>query len=136
MNPAKGLAVFSLVLLSLLGASLLLFCCIHYRPAGWANLCIVPVLLVAFVAPAICMGYNSDERVVLEHVDMDANTFQSCRLLGWSVASVLLLFSYAVPRLAWYNSTSFTWHGVVFMDADLTCIVCAFILWLRVFVFA
>ncbi len=131
----KGLALFASTLLLLASVALLFFSCIHWRPAGWFCMFVVPVLLVAFFAPAPCYGYKKRLEIDLMQTAMSREGLDACRQFGYSVAVTLALFAYAIPVLVWYNSESFTVGGVLVMDACITCVMVAFALWIRVFVY-
>jgi len=132
----KGLGLFALSVLALMATALLMFACIHYRPAGWFCLLVVPVVVVAFFTPATCYGYSSrNERDLMSGIEMSHERLDTCRQFGYAVASTLYLFCYAIPVLVWYNSVSFTVYGVLVMDACMTCALVAFALWVRIFLF-
>lgn len=126
------IGIFSLVAFSLSGLFLLCFACFHHQNF-WSFLVFVPAV-AAFFVPAICFGYQKEEFVTLNEDLMDRQSFRNCRELGWSVSALLLLVTYLVPILAWYN-TSFPYTGVIKVEIAITCWVWAFIIWLRIFVF-
>ena len=125
-------AIFSLVFLSLLGFFLLLHACFHHHDF-WSLTIFIPAI-IAFFVPAICFGYQKEQDVLLRDDVMDQQSFRNCRELGWSVSGVLLLATYLIPVLAWYNA-NLGWGGAVMVQIALTCWVWAFIVWLRIFVF-
>lgn len=125
--------LFAFVTLILLFVGLLLFACIHWHN-GWSFFVLVPCL-IAFFTPAVCYGYNREDDLHLQDTgNMNQMTFHTCRELGWVVAAMLLLCAYAVPVLAWYNA-AFHWGGVITVHVALTCLLWAYILWIRIFVF-
>lgn len=132
MSVDKGVAIFFLVTCALNAVATLLFACIHFAH-GWWCLFIIPPLAVAFLAPAVCLGYNELNDALLINVEMDRHAFENCRMLGWSIAGVLVLFTYCVPIIVWYNST-FSYAGVLIIDLSVNSVLWAFTLWLRVFI--
>lgn len=130
MSVEKGVAIFFLVTSALTAVATLLFACIHFQH-GWWCLLILPPLVVAFLVPAICMGYN-DINEAIKVVDMERPEFENCRMLGWSIAAVLVLLAYSVPIIVWYNST-FSYVGALVVDYSITSTLWAFWLWRRVF---
>lgn len=110
---------------------LLFFACIHWE--NWWSILIWAPCVVAFVVPGICYNYNS-ESVDLMNINMDAQKFRNLRDLGWTIAAMLLLVSYLIPVLAWYN-TGFDYWGVVTVFVSITALVWVYLLWLRIFVF-
>ena len=124
--------IFSLILLLLFGCILLTHACVHYADF-WSLLVVVPAV-IAFFSPAVCYGYNRMDDVFRNAGNMDAETFRSCREMGWAIAGVLLMASYGVPVLAWYNA-ALGWPGVIEVDMALNCWVWAYLIWLRIFVF-
>lgn len=131
MTVEKGVAIFFLVTCALTAVATLLFACIHF-PHGWWCMLIVLPLVIAFLVPAICLGYN-DFDDALKQVDMERPQFENCRMLGWSVAAVLVLFTYSVPIIVWYNSSTFSYVGVLVVDCSITSALFSFVLWRRVF---
>ena len=132
MKGCRFLAILLFVLLLLVAAVLLIFACSHWH--NWWSLFIVPTLLVAFFSPAVCYGYQSKEEIELYDTNMDAQTFSNCRDLGWAICIIMATFAYAVPVLAWYNS-SFHWGGVLCIYACLTCVIVAQEIWIAIFAF-
>ena len=124
--------IFSLILLLLFGCILLTHACVHYADF-WSLLVVVPAV-IAFFSPAVCYGYNRMDDVFRNAGNMDAETFRSCREMGWAIAGVLLMASYGIPVLAWYNA-ALGWPGVIEVDMALNCWVWAYLIWLRIFVF-
>jgi hypothetical protein len=55
---------------------------------------------------------------------------------GWVVGGLFYVSSYGIPVLVWYNAAAFPWTGVILMDATLVLFGWAYILWLRIFIFA
>lgn len=131
MRGARVAAVFSLISLILGGASLLVFVCVHY--ANWWSLFILLPCILAFISPAICFGYETADFAMLD-VEMNKETFSSCRELGWSLGILLWAFAFVVPILAWYNS-GLHWIAVLLVDVSVTCLLWSYVLWLRVFVY-
>jgi hypothetical protein len=119
MRAFRVCAIFSIVFLLLLAFSLFVFASVHYH--NWWSLFVWPICLLAFLTPAVCYNYvnAADE-------------------LGWSVAAVLFLGSYAVPMLAWYNpqpTGGMHWGAVLLFYGVLTCLCWAYVLWLKIFVY-
>jgi len=131
---ARLLAMMGMSACALLGISLLIFACAHWH--NWWSLFTFLPCLIAFFLPALYFGYD-DEDTARDQTkkSMDPDTLRNCRELTWALSSLLLLSSYGVPVLAWYNS-GFHWHGVLVVDGALTAAMWAFVLWLRVFVIA
>jgi len=133
MQGARQVGILFLVLLILFGLFLLVFGCSHY--SNWWSLFILPVLIIAFIAPSLTYNYNNMEDIAFradQHVD--EMTVRNCRDCMWSVAFVLLLFAYSVPVLAWYNSNMA--YGAVLVEfGSITCFAYSYVLWLKIFVF-
>lgn len=125
--------ILSFLLLILFGCIFLFHACFHYSDF-WSLLIVVPSIL-AFFSPAVCYGYNRGDDVFRSMgSSMDAQTFKSCREMGWAIAFVLLTGAYGIPVLAWYNA-NLGWLGAIEVHASLTCWMWAYIIWLRIFVF-
>lgn len=125
--------ILSFVLLVLFGFVFLFHACVHYSDF-WSLLLVLPVVL-AFFSPAVCYGYNREDDVFRSMgSNMSAETFRSCRELGWAMSAVFFVGSYGIPVLAWYNA-NLGWMGVVEVHAALTCWLWAYLAWLRIFVF-
>jgi hypothetical protein len=132
MKGSRVCAVFSLVFLLLAGGWLFVFACVHY--SNWWSLFIAIPCIAAFISPAICYAYNTDDMGIPRDVQIDPAQLATCREVGWSTGGVLSLLAYMIPVLAWYNS-GFHWGGVLMVYGTLTCLSWSYILWLRVFVF-
>jgi hypothetical protein len=135
---AKGsfrlIGIFVLVSCALASIATLLFACIHWH--NWWSLFVAAPLFVAFLVPSVCFSYNAMDDLPLNEMPMDPGTFTSCRELGWAMAGILLLFSYSVPVMLWYNSMAFPWQAaLVVILGSLTSVMWAYVLWLRIFVF-
>lgn len=132
-STTRLVGILLMVALIMIGLFLLFFGCAHWQ--NWWSLFIVPSLLVAILIPAPCYNYNQIQDVVFrsdEHVD--EVTFRNCRELGWIFALLMLVWTFFIPILAWYNS-QFAWPGVLVEFASITCFCCAYVLWLRIFIF-
>jgi hypothetical protein len=129
---ARLLAMVALSACALLSIFLLIFACVHWH--NWWSLFVILPYLIAFFLPAIYFGYD-DEDTARDQTKgkMDPDSLRNCRELTWAISSLLLLSTYGIPVLAWYNS-GFHWHGVLVVDGALTSALWAFVLWLRVFV--
>ena len=132
MRHAHFAGIFFFVTELLVGTILLCYACFHYGDF-WSFFVVVPAA-VAFFTPAVCYGYNRESDDFANSAQMEAETFRSCRELGWALAAVLLMGSYGIPVLAWHNA-SLGWAGVIQVHAALNCWVWAYIIWLRIFVF-
>ena len=132
MQGAHFAGLLTFVLLLLFGFIFFFHACFHYGDF-WSLFMLIPVTL-AFLSPAVCFGYNRQEDVYLNSGSMGAQEFRNCRELGWSFALILLLGSYGIPVLAWYNANLW-WAGVVEVYVGLTCWIWAYIIWLKIFVF-
>jgi len=131
MRFARLTGIILFVIFLFVGVGFLFFSCIHYQNY-WALFVVVPCV-VAFIAPAICYGYDQED-LAFKHIEMDEQSFRTCRELGWAVAIILFLATYGVPVLAWWNA-AFAWQGCVLVHATLTVWCFGYILWLRIFVF-
>jgi hypothetical protein len=139
MRAFRVCAIFSIVFLLLLAFSLFVFASVHYH--NWWSLFVWPICLLAFLTPAVCYNYvntSADDATFRDQTHVDDATFRNCRELGWSVAAVLYLGSYAVPMLAWYNpqpTGGMHWGAVLLFYGVLTCLCWAYVLWLKIFVY-
>lgn len=120
-------AMVGLVASAMTSICLLLFACFHWHNF-WPIFTIVPCLLAVFI-PSICYGYDDPETV--RHA-MDQETFHNCRELSYAIAALLLLSSYGVPALVWYNA-KFHVAGVLVVYGAITLATWSFLLWLRLF---
>ena len=119
--------IFGLVVLvacTLASCALLIFACAHWHK-WWSLFAVLPCVL-ALLAPHPCYGYQPQDAV---NTQLDDESFRACRELGWATAALLWLTTYAVPVLAWYNST-FPLAGVLVVDGAITCAEWAMILWI------
>ena len=129
----RAAVIFSMLTLILFGFLLLLFSNFHWH--NFWSLFILLDLVVAAIVPSMCYNYNSDELAFRAgDAQINEKTFRNCRELGWSMAVVMLLFAFAIPLLAWFNS-GFYFGGVLLVDLSITSITLAYLLWLHVFVF-
>jgi glucan phosphoethanolaminetransferase (alkaline phosphatase superfamily) len=120
------------VLCVLLSAFLFFFGCIHWH--NWWSLFCLPVLAFAFIVPSCCYNYNDVNDIALQDHHMRPNTFQNCRMLGWIIAGSLVLLTYIIPVLAWYND-DYSWRGVWTIFGSITSLMTSYIVILSVFVF-
>lgn len=121
-------AMVGLVAFSMLSFCILLFACIHWHNY-WSLFTVLPCFL-AFIVPSICYGYEDPEMV---KTAMDPETFQNCRELSYAIAVFLLLSTYGIPALAWYNA-GFRLGGVLMIYGAITLATWAYLFWLRIFV--
>jgi hypothetical protein len=132
-STTRLVGILMLVAFIMIGLFLLFFGCAHWQ--NWWSLFIVPSLIVAIFIPALCYGYNRVEDVAFrQDAQVDEITFRNCRELGVAIAVLMLVWTFFIPILAWYNS-GFAWPGVLVEFASITCFCCAYVLWLRIFVF-
>lgn len=127
---ARFCALLWMVLLAFTAVALILFATIHWQ--NFWSLFIALPCAVAFFVPALCFNYQPLDEVDTTHVRYDAETFQNCREFGWVLAVAFILSAYGIPILAWYND-AFACGGAVVIQIALTCLVWAYLLWLRVF---
>ena len=127
------IGIVLLVASIMIGLFLLFFGCSHWQ--NWWSLFIVPSLVVAIFIPALCYGYNRVEDVAFRiDAPVDEITFRNCRELGVAMAGLMLIWTFFIPILAWYNS-NFHFGGVLVEFGSVTCFCWAYVLWLRIFVF-
>jgi hypothetical protein len=127
---ARFWAILWMVILTFTFVGLLLFATIHWHNF-WSFFVVIPCIL-AFFVPNLCLNYTPTEELDTTHIHWDAATTQNCRELGWTLAAILLLSSYGIPVLAWYNA-GFAWPGAMTVHIALTLLIWAYMLWLRVF---
>jgi hypothetical protein len=90
---------------------------------------------MAIFIPALCYNYNQIQDVAFRNdAHVDEITFRNCRELGWSFALIMLIWTFFIPVLAWYNS-GFYYGGVLVEFSSITCFCWSYVLWLRIFIF-
>jgi len=131
---ATGFVFLCLFLLS--GTTFFLTGCGHY--GNWWSLFAPLTMVLAFLTPAICYGYNDDNEANMFNWDMemDTNTFKSCRDLGWVLGMILGIFSQSIPAIVWYNEPlSLPWPGVLWIMSGIMLWWWSALILLKIFVF-
>lgn len=128
-----NIAIVLMTLCFLTGTAFFAIGCGHYH--NWWSLLSLILLLVAIYVPAICYNYDEEEVWMLQmHTNWSEDTFRICRDLGWILVLMLMVASYSVPAVVWYNA-GILWPGVLWIMAGIMLWWWTYILLLRVFVF-
>jgi hypothetical protein len=125
----KFFYVLALVTCIIISLGTFFFACIHF--SNWWSLFIYVPIFFSVCVPSVCYEFKRADDLL--DVQMPREDFQNCRELGRAIALLLLLVSYSVPVLAWYNS-GFHWMGVLLIMTTILLTSISFIIWKRVFV--
>lgn len=124
----KGFIVFLIVALLSAGLSLILFGCFH-----WSNFwCLfsIPCAFLAWFVPHLFYGFKTRTEIDLLDIPMDERAFYTLREFAYAVGAALLLLTFAIPVLVWFNS-SLPWDATYVFFASFVCWSIAFMLWWR-----
>lgn len=129
-----GIAAFLVALCA--GVGCYLFLAFHFGHV-WSLFFVAGFLFVAFLAPALCFGYDPHEEYMFMNVQMSEQSFMNCRDLGYIAAVIFFLLTYVMFTVAWYASDGLNppMQGAMVGYAGNTCIIGGYLLWLRIFIF-
>jgi len=130
-----GIGAFLLALL--LGVGCHMFVVFHYHHV-WSVMCVMALCFAAIIAPALCFGYDMETPYyMMRDMALSEQAFLNCRDLGWIVCGLFALLTYVLVAVAWYSSggASPPLGGALVAFAGNTCLIVAFMGWLRVFIF-
>lgn len=132
---ARMLGSAAFLLAACVGFGCYMFVVFHFHHV-WAVMCVLTLLFCAIVAPALCFGYDMETPYyMMQEMRMSEQTFLNCRDLGWLAAGVLVLLTYVTFAAAWYGE-SLVLAGALVGFGGNACMTCAFMGWLRVFIFS
>lgn len=137
MHPRNAVACgfVALCVFFLAGTSFFLTGCAHY--GNWWSVFAIGAIVLAFLAPAVCYGYDDTNTDMLNwDMDMDLDTFKSCRDFGWVLMMILGIFSQSIPAIVWYNEPlSLPWPGVLWIMSGIMLWWWTLLVALKVFIF-
>ena len=129
----RMLGTLAIMLLLAGSAGCYVFVTMHYGHV-WSLLYVWAFLAAAFLAPALCWGFDAADEVRLpNHMSMDS--YLNRREIGFALGLVFYAVTYVVPVAAWYRSDGMgpSMGAVIVTYAGNTCCGMAFELFAKLF---